>query len=60
MELQMKAICEGRMSKNEVIEMNLEKYREVFVRTQQQIGVLKMVSLRPFPNLHAWSTWGDA
>lgn len=41
MELQMKAICEGRTTKNDVVQMNLEKYREVFVRTVQQMDVLK-------------------
>lgn len=44
MELQMKAICEGRSTKNDVVQMNLEKYREVFVRTSQQMDVLKNVS----------------
>lgn len=41
----MKAICEGRSTKNDVVQMNLEKYREVFVRTSQQMDVLKNVSL---------------
>jgi len=52
MELQMKAICEGRSTKADVVHQSLEQYREVFIRTNQQIGVLKDVSLPlsfPFP-----------
>ncbi|OAP54219.1 hypothetical protein AYL99_11320 [Fonsecaea erecta] len=41
MELRMKAICEGRKSRTEVVQESLEKYREVFVRTQSEIQVLK-------------------
>ncbi|KAF2656232.1 prokaryotic type I DNA topoisomerase [Lophiostoma macrostomum CBS 122681] len=43
MELQMKAICEGRSSRNDVVQQNLEQYRAVFNRTTQQINVLKAV-----------------
>jgi DNA topoisomerase-3 len=43
MEVQMKAICEGRSTRNDVVQQNLEQYRAVFVRTQQQINVLKDV-----------------
>lgn len=45
MELQMKAICEGRSSRNDVVQQNLEQYRAVFNRTSQQINVLKAVSV---------------
>jgi len=41
MELQMKAICEGRTTRNDVVQQNLEQYRAVFNRTVQQINVLK-------------------
>lgn len=41
MELKMKAICEGRKSKNEVVHESLDQYREVFVKTQREIQVLK-------------------
>ena len=41
MELKMKAICEGRRSRREVVEETLDSYREVFVKTQQDIAVLK-------------------
>ena len=44
MEVQMKAICEGRSTRNDVVQQNLEQYRAVFIRTQQQINVLKDVS----------------
>ncbi|USP78505.1 uncharacterized protein yc1106_05779 [Curvularia clavata] len=41
MEEQMKAICEGRSTRNDVVQQNLEQYRAVFNRTMQQINVLK-------------------
>lgn len=41
----MKAICEGRSTRNDVVQQNLEQYRAVFQRTTQQINVLKAVSL---------------
>ena len=41
MELKMKAICEGRKSRTEVVQESLEQYREVFVKTQREIGVLR-------------------
>lgn len=37
----MKAICEGRKTKTEVVNESLEMYREVFVTTQIQIQKLK-------------------
>lgn len=46
----MKAICEGRTTRNDVVQQNLEKYRAVFNRTNQQINVLKSV--------RASSEWG--
>jgi DNA topoisomerase III len=45
MEVQMKAICDGRISRQEVVQQNLEQYRTVFNRTAQQMNVLKSVSL---------------
>ncbi|KAK5100556.1 DNA topoisomerase [Lithohypha guttulata] len=41
MELKMKAICEGRKSRREVVDESLEQYREVFVKTQREIDALK-------------------
>ena len=42
----MRAICEGRTTRNEVVQQNLDKYRAVFNRTNQQINVLKSVGGR--------------
>lgn len=41
MELKMKAICEGRKSKTEVVQESLDQYRDVFVKTQHEIEALK-------------------
>ena len=41
MELKMKAICEGRKSRTEVVQESLEQYREVFAKTQREIGILR-------------------
>ncbi len=41
----MKAICAGTASRNDVVHESLNQYREVFVKTMQQIDVLKAVSL---------------
>ncbi|KAF2101899.1 DNA topoisomerase 3-beta [Rhizodiscina lignyota] len=41
MEDHMRAICEGRMTKADVVHQSLEQYREVFVITTQQMDVLK-------------------
>ena len=44
MELKMKEICAGTRSRNEFVQETLEQYREAFVRSQQQVEVLKAVS----------------
>ena len=44
MELKMKAICEGRKTRREVIDETVEQYRAVYVRTQQRLDVLRTVS----------------
>ncbi len=44
MEIKMKEICAGTKSRNDFVNETLEQYTEVFVRTQQQVGVLKAVS----------------
>lgn len=41
MELKMKAICEGRLTRRDVTHECVEQYQEVFLRTQRNIGVLK-------------------
>ena len=43
MELKMKAICEGRKTRREVIEETVQQYRAVYVRTQQRLDVLRAV-----------------
>jgi DNA topoisomerase-3 len=44
MELQMKAICEGQRTREDVVRQNIEQYRAVFRRTREQMGTLKAVS----------------
>lgn len=40
----MKAICEGRKTKAEVVHETIEQYRDVYVRTQQRLDALRAVS----------------
>ena len=40
----MKAICEGRKNKREVIQESLDQYRDVYLRVQQQLPMLHAVS----------------
>ena len=44
MEIKMKEICAGTKRRGDFVNETLEQYREVFVRTQQQVDVLKAVS----------------
>jgi DNA topoisomerase-3 len=44
MEIKMKEICAGTKSRNDFVHETLEMYKAVFVRTQQQVGVLKAAS----------------
>lgn len=44
MELQMKAICEGSTTRRAVLEQSIAQYRQVFLQSQEQVGVLKQVS----------------
>ena len=41
MEIKMKEICAGTKSRHDFVQETLEQYREVFVRTQQQVEVLR-------------------
>ncbi|KAI4237255.1 MAG: hypothetical protein LQ349_001992 [Xanthoria aureola] len=41
MEIKMKEICAGRKSRNDFVQETLEQYRDVFVRTQQQVELLR-------------------
>lgn len=47
MELKMKAICEGRISKEVFLRENLQQYRAVFNQSSEQLDVLKAVSGLP-------------
>lgn len=51
MEIKMKSICDGQSQKRQVVQESLEMYRDVFMRTVQQMDVLRAVGfdlLRPF------------
>ncbi|KAK5132614.1 hypothetical protein LTR08_008813 [Meristemomyces frigidus] len=41
MELKMKAICEGRKTKADVVQETIEQYRGVYVQTQQRLDSLR-------------------
>ena len=43
MELQMKAICEGRTTKQAVLHDSISKYREVFDHSRSELAILKAV-----------------
>ena len=45
MELKMKAICEGRKNRREVVEESLNQYRDVYLRVQQQLPKLHDVGV---------------
>jgi DNA topoisomerase-3 len=55
MEMQMKAICEGRKSRQDVIRASIAQYRQVYQCTKEQIHVLKAVSPRfhSVKNMHS-------
>ncbi|KAI1313657.1 DNA topoisomerase [Xylaria venustula] len=41
MELKMKAICEGRTTKDVVLDESIQQYRNVYMQSQQKLSVLK-------------------
>lgn len=43
----MKAICEGRKTKAEVVHETIEQYREVYILTQRRLDMLRAVSCLP-------------
>lgn len=43
MELKMKAICEGRTTKEVVLRESINQYRQVFMQSQEKLDVLKSV-----------------
>jgi DNA topoisomerase-3 len=48
MELKMKAICNGRTTKQAVLHESLTQYRQVYDQSQEQLNVLKAVRSPPF------------
>ncbi|KAI9732252.1 MAG: DNA topoisomerase [Claussenomyces sp. TS43310] len=52
MELRMKDICEGRRSKEDVVRESLRQYKRVYIKTEEEIGVLKAVSSDSCPRFH--------
>lgn len=55
MEIKMKEICTGTKTRNDFVHETLEQYRDVFVRTQQQVDVLKAVCSPPAPSFFLFS-----
>jgi DNA topoisomerase-3 len=47
MELSMRAICEGRKSRQSVLRESLRQYKAVFLESKERANVLKAVSLPP-------------
>ncbi|KAH8166159.1 hypothetical protein CIB48_g2069 [Xylaria polymorpha] len=45
MELKMKAICEGRTTKEVVLDESIQQYRHVYMQSQQKLSVLKTVGI---------------
>lgn len=48
MEIKMKEICAGTKTRNDFVQETLEQYRAVFVRTQQQVALLRAVCYKAF------------
>lgn len=44
MELKMKAICEGRTTREAVLQESINQYRQVFLQSQEKLDVLRAVS----------------
>ncbi|KAI0024751.1 DNA topoisomerase [Xylariomycetidae sp. FL0641] len=40
-ELKMKAICEGRITREAVLNESIQQYRQVYMQSQQKLGILK-------------------
>ena len=47
----MKAVCEGRKSRREVIDETIEQYRAVYAHTQQRLDMLQAVSGSSFTRM---------
>lgn len=44
MELKMKAICEGRTTRDAVLRESIASYRQVYDQSQEEVNLLKAVS----------------
>lgn len=55
-ELKMKAICEGRITKDDFLRQNLHQYRAVFDQSMEQLDVLKAVSCMQSSEWHVVNT----
>jgi DNA topoisomerase-3 len=51
MELKMKAICEGRTTRQAVLNESISQYRQVYNQSQEKLNVLKAVSHPPIGQL---------
>ena len=52
MEQKMKQICEGTMTRGDVVQTSIDQYREMFIKANQQSDILKSVTSSPsFPFL---------
>ncbi|KAL9583382.1 MAG: hypothetical protein Q9212_002741 [Teloschistes hypoglaucus] len=56
MELKMKEICAGTKTRNDFVHETLEQYRHAFIRTQQQVELLRAVYY--IPNCEQVTTFG--
>lgn len=52
----MKAICEGRQTRQEVIAQTIEQYRAVYMQAQQRLNVLRNASFSLLLNMTIWLT----
>ena len=50
----MRAICEGQRTKHDVVQQSLEQYRAVYLRTKENLGILKAVSSGAHGDLRKW------
>ncbi|UKZ77833.1 hypothetical protein TrVFT333_005559 [Trichoderma virens FT-333] len=54
MELQMKAICQGNTTRRAVLDQSIAQYRQVFLQSQEQVGVLKQsMHIHPRESVYA-------
>lgn len=51
MELKMKAICEGRTTRNAVLQESLNQYRHVYDQSTERLDVMRAVSAKSSPSL---------